>query len=223
MAKGQNCSHPIIPEHGGFYCKPSPCRGFPPRSRIYYFCESGYILPNRIHHSNCHRGRWDPSIPKCIPNTAGHVKYEDRVASSVPSVATTAVGVSIFLLTTTACMVIKSRLYRCHCHSRRSSDQLDLMVDGLPVSLPTYEEAVYGSWGQRIPPLHGPTQLLLASSENSPISSLIQSGSSDCTNISNPSTEEPPPYEGTQPPPVDGGHEGEARASHIALSVGKDN
>lgn len=48
--------------------------------------------------------------------------------------------------------------------SRRSSDQLDLMVDGLPVSLPSYEEAVYGSWGQRIPACSapGPTQLLLA-------------------------------------------------------------
>lgn len=66
---GQNCSHPIIPEHGGFYCKPSPCRGFPPKSRIYYFCESGYVLPNRVHHSNCRKGRWEPSIPTCVPNS----------------------------------------------------------------------------------------------------------------------------------------------------------
>ena len=38
------------------------------------------------------------------------------------------------------------------------------MVDGLPVTLPSYEEAVYGSWGQRLPPCSapGPTQLLLA-------------------------------------------------------------
>ncbi|XP_026780696.1 sushi domain-containing protein 6 isoform X2 [Pangasianodon hypophthalmus] len=222
ICTGQNCSHPIIPEHGGFYCKPSPCRGFPPKSRIYYFCESGYVLPNHVHHSSCRKGRWDPIIPTCIPNPAGHSKYEDRVTNSIPSMATTAVGVSIFLLTTTACMVVKSRLYPCQSR-RRSSDQVDLMVDGLPVSLPTYDEAVYGSWGQRIPPLHGPTQLLLASSENSPLSSLIQSGSSNCTDTSNQSTEAPPPYEETQPRSVDGGNEGEARASHIALSVEKDN
>lgn len=97
------------------------------------------------------------------------------------------------------------------------------MVDSLPVPLPTYEEAVYGSWGQRIPPLRGPTQLLLASSENSPLSSLIQSGSNNCTDTSNQSTEEPPPYEETHLRSVDGGNEGEARASHIALSVEKDN
>lgn len=71
---GQNCSHPIIPEHGGFYCKPSPCRGFPPKSRIYYFCESGYVLPNRVHHSTCRKGRWDPSIPTCTPNS-GKTKW----------------------------------------------------------------------------------------------------------------------------------------------------
>ncbi|MCI4385853.1 hypothetical protein PGIGA_G00055550 [Pangasianodon gigas] len=223
ISTGQNCSHPIIPEHGGFYCKPSPCRGFPPKSRIYYFCESGYVLPNHVHHSSCRKGRWDPSIPTCIPNPAGHAKYEDRVTNSIPSMATTAVGVSIFLLTTTACMVVKSRLYPCQSRSRRSSDQVDLMVDGLPVSLPTYDEAVYGSWGQRIPPLHGPTQLLLASSENSPLSSLIQSGSSNCTDTSNQSTEAPPPYEEMQSRSVNGGNEGEARASHIALSVEKDN
>lgn len=97
------------------------------------------------------------------------------------------------------------------------------MVDGLPVCLPSYEEAVYGSWGQRVPPLHGPTQLLLASSETSPLSSVIQSGSSNYTDTSNQRTDSPPPYEEMQPRSVDGGHEGEARASHITISVEKDN
>lgn len=94
-------------------------------------------------------------------------------------------------------------------------------MNGLPVPLPSYEEAVYGSWGQRIPSLRGPTQLLLASSENSPLSSVIQSGSSNCTDTLNQSTDSPPPYD--EPHSVDGGHEGEARASHIALSAEKDN
>ncbi|XP_062872656.1 sushi domain-containing protein 6 [Trichomycterus rosablanca] len=219
---GQNCSHPIMPEHGGFHCKPSPCKGFPPKSIIYYFCEPGYVLPPRGLHSKCHKGQWSPRGPICAPISAGHAKYEDRVTNSIPSVATTAVGVSIFLLTTTACMVVKSRLYPCH-SQRRSSDQLDLVVDGLPVSLPTYEEAVYGSWGQRLPPLRGPTQLLLASSEHSPISSLIQSDSTNCTDTSNHSPEAPPPYEERrQHRFANGDNEVEAQASHIALSVEKD-
>ncbi|XP_066520276.1 sushi domain-containing protein 6 isoform X2 [Hoplias malabaricus] len=222
ITTGQNCSHPIIPEHGGFYCKPTPCRGFPQKSYIYFFCETGYILPGRVHRSRCHKGHWNPSVPACVLNQ-GHGKYEDRVTNSIPSVATTAVGVSIFLLTTTACMVIKSRLYPCH-SQRRSSDQLDLVVDGLPVSLPTYEEAVYGSWGQRLPPLRGPTQLLLASSEHSPLSSLIPTESSQRVDMSSRGSEAPPPpYEEVPLRAADGGNEGEARASHIALSVEKDN
>ncbi|XP_076832127.1 sushi domain-containing protein 6 [Brachyhypopomus gauderio] len=223
---GQSCPHPVIPEHGGFYCKPSPCKGFTQKSFIYYFCETGYVLPGRVHRSKCLKGQWTPSVPTCVPNTAGHAKNEDRTTSSMPSVATTAVGVSIFLLTTTACMVVKSRLYPCHSHSRRSSDQVDLVVDGLPVSLPTYEEAVYGSWGQRLPPFRGPTQLLLASSERSPLSSLIQSGSGCCPDAANRSTEvptQPPPYEEVPLRSADGTNEEEGRVSHIALSVGKDN
>ncbi|XP_072547231.1 sushi domain-containing protein 6 isoform X2 [Salminus brasiliensis] len=219
---GQNCSHPLIQEHGGFYCKPSPCRGFPQKSHIYYFCEPGYVLPGRVHRSRCHNGNWFPSVPTCTLNP-GHAKYEDRVTNSIPSVATTAVGVSIFLLTTTACMVVKSRLYPCQ-SQRRSSDQLDLVVDGLPVSLPTYEEAVYGSWGQRLPPLRGPTQLLLASAEHSPLSSLIQPEPSHRADASNRSSEVlPPPYEEVPLRAADGENEGEARASHIALSIEKDN
>ncbi|XP_029965027.1 sushi domain-containing protein 6 isoform X2 [Salarias fasciatus] len=159
-----NCTHPLVPEHGGFRCDPSPCRGFHHKSSIRFFCEPGYRVSSRAPVSSCRHGRWQPPIPACIPVKGPNVKSEDRAYDSMPSMATTAVGVSIFLLTTTACLVVKSRLYPCQSHSRRSSDQLDLMVDGLPISLPSYEEAVYGSWGQRLPPCSspGPTQLLLA-------------------------------------------------------------
>ncbi|KAJ8414541.1 hypothetical protein AAFF_G00037430 [Aldrovandia affinis] len=193
-----NCSHPMVPEHGGFRCDPSPCRGFPQKSAIHYFCEPGYSLPDHVHRSRCRHGRWYPSVPTCVPDPEGHPNVEDRPANSLPSVATTAVGVSIFLLTTTACMVIKSRFYPCHSQSRRSSDQMDLMVDGLPVSLPTYEEAVYGSWGQRIPPCRGPTQLLLAQEPpgNHPTSPHIESESGSPYPSPSPNAElPPPPYE----------------------------
>lgn len=81
--------------------------------------------------------------------------------------------------------------------SRRSSDQLDLM-DGRPVPLPSYEEAVYGSWGQRIPPCSspGPTQLLLAQEAPSdqPDGSLRPLLSGSGQSPENP----PPPYEEVQ-------------------------
>ncbi|XP_026226790.1 CCP domain-containing protein isoform X3 [Anabas testudineus] len=225
-----NCTHPVVPEHGGFRCDPSPCRGFPQKSSIHLFCEPGYHIKVRV--SRCHHGKWQPPIPACIPVKDGpkvQRDADDRPNDSMPSMATTAVGVSIFLLTTTACLVVKSRLYPCQSHgSRRSSDQLDLMVDGLPVPLPSYEEAVYGSWGQRLPACSapGPTQLLLsqeapghhqASVTNQPDGSyrpLLSSQSPD-----NP----PPPYEEVQSPHrIDRTSDGDVRRLHDALSDDKD-
>ncbi|CAN9511120.1 unnamed protein product [Ophioblennius macclurei] len=197
-----NCTHPLVPEHGGFRCDPSPCRGFHHKSSIRFFCEPGYHISSKVQVSSCRHGKWQPPIPACISVKGRNMKSEDRVYDSMPSMATTAVGVSIFLLTTTACLVVKSRLYPCQSYSsRRSSDQLDLMVDGLPISLPSYEEAVYGSWGQRLPPCSspGPTQLLLAQEVPSCCHQAPPSGQSDRNsrpllsgqNHENP----PPPYE----------------------------
>ncbi|CAB1348730.1 unnamed protein product [Coregonus sp. 'balchen'] len=211
----RNCSHPLVPEHGGFRCEPSPCRGFLQKSLIYYFCEPGYTLPEEVNSSRCLHGKWIPSVPTCLFTQDN---YEDQVAHSLPSVATTAVGVSIFLLTTTACLVIKSRLFPCHSH-RRSSDQMDLMVDGLPVSLPTYEEAVYGSWGQHLPPCRGPTQLLLAQESLGPSLAHNQSDYSHCIHPSNQRPEIlPPAYEEIQSRQS----EVDVQALQVALSDDKD-
>ncbi|CAB1347717.1 unnamed protein product [Coregonus sp. 'balchen'] len=219
-----NCTHPLVPEHGGFRCNPSPCRGFPQKSLIYYFCEPGYAIPKETVRSlHCHHGKWIPSMPTCLSTRDRNVNYEEQVAHSLPNVATTAVGVSIFLLTTTACLVIKSRLFPCHSHGRRSSDQMDLVVDGLPVSLPTYEEAVYGSWGQHLPPCRGPTQLLLAQEAPGPSLAHNQSDSSHRIHQSNQSPDIlPPPYEEIESHPREGQSEGDVRALQVALSDDKD-
>ncbi|XP_058488997.1 sushi domain-containing protein 6 isoform X1 [Solea solea] len=218
-----NCTHPLVPEHGGFRCDPSPCRGFPQKSSIHFFCEPGYHI-NRARVSRCRQGKWQPPIPTCIPIKEGpNMNPDDRSNDSMPSMATTAVGVSIFLLTTTACLVAKSRLYPCQSHnSRRSSDQLDLMVDGLPVSLPSYEEAMYGSWGQRLPACSapGPTQLLLA--QEAPVchqlSRCNQSDNSHRPLLSSQSPDNPPPpYEEVQSSRLrDRTSDGDVRQLHVA-------
>ncbi|XP_020499181.3 sushi domain-containing protein 6 [Labrus bergylta] len=222
-----NCTHPLVPEHGGFRCDPSPCRGFHQKSTIHLFCEPGYHISNKVRVSRCTHGKWKPQIPTCVPIRGGpNMNSDNRDNDSMPSMATTAVGVSIFLLTTTACLVVKSRLYPCQSHSRRSSDQLDLMVDGLPVSLPSYEEAVYGSWGQRLPPCSapGPTQLLLAQEAPlcHPASLNNQSDGSQRPLLSNQSPDNPPPpYEEVQTSrPRDRRSSGDIR--HVTLSNDKD-
>lgn len=76
-----NCSHPLVPEHGGFRCDPSPCRGFPLKSTIHFFCEAGYHISNKVYVSRCRHGRWQPPVPACIPikgETVAHSRTFDR-------------------------------------------------------------------------------------------------------------------------------------------------
>ncbi|XP_056139584.1 sushi domain-containing protein 6 isoform X2 [Lampris incognitus] len=202
-----NCSHPVVPEHGWFRCDPSPCRGFPLKTSIHFFCEPGFHIPSKVRSSKCWSSGWSIPVPACVPlKDKRNASHEDKGPHSLQSVATTAVGVSIFLLTTTACLVIKSRLFPCHSNSHRSSDQLDLMVDGVAVSLPTYEEAVYGSWGQRLSSCSGPgpTQLLLAreSPEHHPSPLSNQSDTVYRPRLPSQSPDNPPPpYEEVQSHP----------------------
>uniref|UniRef100_A0A3B4Z6U5 Zgc:152863 n=1 Tax=Stegastes partitus TaxID=144197 RepID=A0A3B4Z6U5_9TELE len=191
-------------------------------SSIRFFCEPGYHVSAKIPVSRCRHGRWHPPIPTCIP-IKGQTELQ-RANDSIPSMATTAVGVSIFLLTTTACLVVKSRLYPCQSHSRRSSDQLDLMVDGLPVSLPSYEEAVYGSWGQRLPSCSapGPTQLLLAQEASGCHPSPPSDGSQRPLLSGQSPDNPPPPYEEVQSRDRGGGSGGDVRQLRVSLSDDKD-
>lgn len=96
------------------------------------------------------------------------------------------------------------------------------MVDGLPVSLPSYEEAVYGSWGQRLPACSapGPTQLLLAQEE----SLNNQSDGSHRPLLSSQSPDNPPPpYEEVQSSRArDRISDGDVRQLQVALSDDKD-
>lgn len=101
------------------------------------------------------------------------------------------------------------------------------MVDGLPVSLPSYEEAVYGSWGQRMPACSapGPTQLLMAQeAPGCPQSSLNnQSDGSHRPLLSSQSPENPPPpYEEVQSHARDRMSDEDVRQLHVALLDDKD-
>lgn len=71
-----NCTHPLVPEHGGFRCDPSPCRGFPHKSSIHFFCEPGYHVNSKVRVSRCRHGRWHPPIPACVP-IRGESSVED--------------------------------------------------------------------------------------------------------------------------------------------------
>ncbi|RXM30738.1 Serine/threonine-protein kinase PAK 4 [Acipenser ruthenus] len=160
------------------------------------FLEGG-ALTDIVTHTSRKHGAEATETGKSKPDSDGS-DTSDQESSSLPAVATTAVAVSVFLLTTTACMLVKPRVRNCHCESnRRLSDQLGLMIDSPPVLLPSYEEAVYGNQGNLAPPTWGPTQLLFAEGQPDPAhqrlgsqsESLLGGSANHCPDTL------PPPYE----------------------------
>ncbi|KAE8294945.1 Sushi domain-containing protein 4 Precursor [Larimichthys crocea] len=233
-----NCSHPLVPEHGGFRCDPSPCRGFLHKSTIHLFCEPGYHIRSKYRVSKCRHGMWQPAIPTCvlskqprasqcssvITSEGPNMNSDDRVNDSMPSMATTA-GVCPSSCSPPLPAWLSIPPLPCQSHSRRSSDQLDLMADGLPVPLPSYEEAVYGSWGQRIPACSapGPTQLLLAQESPSCHQSPQSDGSHHPLLSSQSPDNPPPPYEEVQSShPRDRVNDEDVQQLHVTLSDDKD-
>ncbi|XP_025061754.1 sushi domain-containing protein 6 isoform X2 [Alligator sinensis] len=80
-------------------------------------------------------------------------------------VASTASSVALILLLVVLFVLLQPKLKSFH-HSRRdqgvSGDQVSIMVDGVQVALPSYEEAVYGSAGNCIPPSDSRVQIVLS-------------------------------------------------------------
>lgn len=101
------------------------------------------------------------------------------------------------------------------------------MVEGLPVSLPSYEEAVYGSWGQRLPAcsVPGPTQLLLAQEpcgrHQSSLNNQLDSSHRPLLSSQSPDNP-PPPYEEVQSHPRDRMSDSAVRQLHVSLSDDKE-
>ncbi|GCB65993.1 hypothetical protein scyTo_0011939 [Scyliorhinus torazame] len=159
------CRQPLQPENGGFACHPSPCASFVPSTVIEYFCDEGYTLKGDYKYLTCENGEWYPAMEvSCRLNP----DKDTRASIGVPTlsiVASTASSVALILLLVVLFVLLQPKLKSFH-HSRRdqgvSGDQVSIVVDGVPVSLPSYEEAVYGSSGAAIPPSGSRVQIVLA-------------------------------------------------------------
>ncbi|XP_023808875.1 sushi domain-containing protein 6 isoform X2 [Oryzias latipes] len=144
------CSPPTEPENGGYRCRPSPCQGLPHNTVIEYFCDEGYALKGDEKFLTCQNGEWDHSLQiSCRP-------VQDKEPGSslgVPAltvVASTASCVALILLLVVLFVLVRPRLKSFH-HSRReqevSGQPCSIMVGGIQVPLPSYEEAVHGCRG----------------------------------------------------------------------------
>ncbi|XP_074853277.1 sushi domain-containing protein 6 [Carettochelys insculpta] len=160
------CPRPPVPENGGYKCHPTPCSDpLTSDSVIEYICDEGYMLKGDYKYLTCKNGEWNPAME--ISCRLSQDK-DSPPAIGVPTlsiVASTASSVALILLLVVLFVLLQPKLKSFH-HSRRdqgvSGDQVSMMVDGVQVALPSYEEAVYGSAGSCVPPSDSRVQIVLS-------------------------------------------------------------
>ncbi|XP_064421282.1 sushi domain-containing protein 6 isoform X1 [Latimeria chalumnae] len=163
--KTDDCPQPPEPENGGFTCHPSPCRKLVSKTVIEYFCDEGYTLKGDYKYLTCQNGEWNPAME--ISCRLSHGKDTQTIigAPTLSIVAATASSVILILLLVVLFVLLQPKLKSFH-HNRRdqgvSREQLSITVDGVQVALPSYEEAVYGSAGNCIPPSDSRVQIVLS-------------------------------------------------------------
>uniref|UniRef100_A0A8C4SMF5 Sushi domain containing 6 n=1 Tax=Erpetoichthys calabaricus TaxID=27687 RepID=A0A8C4SMF5_ERPCA len=159
------CRPPFLPENGGYTCHPTPCRQFSQTTVIEYFCDEGYTLKGDYKYLTCQNGEWYPPMEISCRLGQGKELQSSLGVPALSIVASTASSVALILLLVVLFVLLQPKLKSFH-HSRRdqgvSGDPVSIVVEGVQVSLPSYEEAVYGSGGATIPPVESRVQIVLS-------------------------------------------------------------
>ncbi|KAK9531339.1 hypothetical protein VZT92_010770 [Zoarces viviparus] len=144
------CSPPTEPENGGYRCHPSPCHSLTQKTVIEYFCDEGYALKGDYKFLTCQNGEWDGPMQISCRLTQDKEPSSPLGIPALSIVASTASSVALILLLVVLFVLVQPKLKSFH-HNRReqgvSGQSSSIMVEGVQVALPSYEEAVYGSGG----------------------------------------------------------------------------
>ncbi|XP_053300849.1 sushi domain-containing protein 6 [Pleuronectes platessa] len=144
------CSPPTEPENGGYRCHPSPCPRLTQKTVIEYFCDEGYALKGDYKFLTCQNGEWDAPMQISCRLTQDKEPSSPLGIPALSIVASTASSVALILLLVVLFVLVQPKLKSFH-HSRReqgvSGQSSSIMVEGVQVTLPSYEEAVYGNGG----------------------------------------------------------------------------
>ncbi|KAG8449563.1 hypothetical protein GDO86_016275 [Hymenochirus boettgeri] len=166
LAFSSACPPPPEPENGGFRCHPPHCeQPLTSGSVIEYFCAEGYMLKGDYKFLTCKNGVWSPPMGISCRLSQESNTHTSLGVPTLSIVASTASSVALILLLIVLFVLLQPKLKSFH-HSRREADvhgeQVSIMVDGVQVALPSYEEAVYGSAGNCIPSASSRVQIVLS-------------------------------------------------------------
>ncbi|XP_049595444.1 sushi domain-containing protein 6 [Syngnathus scovelli] len=137
------CRPPYQPENGGYTCHPNPCRRLSHGTVIEYYCDEGYIMRGDYKYLTCQYGTWDGLVQiRCVMKQ----DHDTSLPLGMPTwsiVSTTAGSVALILLLMVLFVLLQPKLKSFH---RREAGVLghpvSIMVEGIQVTLPSYEEAV---------------------------------------------------------------------------------
>ncbi|KAJ8356272.1 hypothetical protein SKAU_G00190660 [Synaphobranchus kaupii] len=159
------CRPPYEPENGGYTCHPSPCHRLIHGTVIEYFCDEGYALKGDYKYLTCENGEWDSPMQISCHLSQGTVLHSPLGVPALSIVASTASSVALILLLIVLFVLLQPKLKSFH-HSRREQGvpghPVSIVVEGVQVSLPSYEEAVYGSGGGAVAPSESRVQIVLS-------------------------------------------------------------
>lgn len=141
------CPLPPVVSHGDFVCHPRPCDRYSHGTVVEFYCDPGYSLTSDYKYITCQSGAWFPAYQvHCVRSEQTWPSTHETLLTTWKIVAFTATSVLLVLL-----LVILARMFqtkfKAHFPPRgpprsSGSDPDFVVVDGVPVMLPSYDEAV---------------------------------------------------------------------------------
>ncbi|XP_078505961.1 sushi domain-containing protein 4 isoform X2 [Lissotriton helveticus] len=123
-----------------------PCESYNHGTVVEFYCDHGYMLTNDYRFITCRNGEWVPSYQvHCVQTEKSWTNAQETLLATWKILAFTASSVLIVLLLVIIAKVFQSRFKAFLIPSGTLDNSVDpdfVVVDGVPVMLPTYDEAV---------------------------------------------------------------------------------
>ncbi|XP_014863739.1 PREDICTED: sushi domain-containing protein 4-like isoform X2 [Poecilia mexicana] len=182
------CDSPYQPENGGYTCHPSPCRRLSHGTVIEYFCEEGYVLKGDYKYLTCQYGQWDNQMKISCVMEQDHIPTLPLGMPALSIVASTASSVALILLLVVLFVLLQPKLKSFHRRDHGVSGQpVSIMVEGVQVTLPSYEEAVSSSGASTLSP-ESRVQIVLSEGQHA---SALEAGPSRPSSLKQQQSEMP--------------------------------
>lgn len=137
---------------------------------VEYFCEEGYILKGDYKYLTCQYGEWDSLMQISCYMEQDHNPTLPLGMPALSIVASTASSVALILLLVVLLVLLQPKLKSLQRRDHGASGQpVSIMVEGVEVTLPSYEEAVSGVNSAAAFSSESRVQIVLSEGQHDPV------------------------------------------------------